>query len=363
MSFLAPHCDYDVFVSYSHGDSRGGRGVDTPLKRWTVALIRELEAEIRDYDDEFDNLHIWFDEQIDPTAHLTDELRRKVKASGVLLIVMSPRYLSSSWCNDERSWFEEQIVARSREPGRVFVIHALPTDAARWPSFLRDERGHPMLGFRFYDGDGRDGERPKPYGWGLPDIREGGLKFAQQLTTLETALTKRLRQLRDRATVEQAARPLVVAPTVNGSRRVYLHVRNEHADLRDRIKGSLKEDGLMALGPVFPGVALGDQMKESNSRIALAEKCTALALVRAETDTDESFMGDLIDIGVDERQRVEDKRGVPLPCAVLDGSGAAMPLDVADYGMRRFDLGSASWHGEFCAWVKAAQAQDARAPS
>ncbi len=361
MSYLAPLCDYDVFVSYSHGDSRGGRGTDTPLKRWTVALIRELEAEIRSYDDEFDKLHIWFDEQIDPTAHLTEELRRKVKSSGVLMIVMSPRYLSSSWCNDERSWFEEQVVARSREGGRVFVVHALPTDAARWPSFLLDERGHPMPGFRFYDGDGRDGERPKPYGWGLPDIRGGGEKFAQRLTKLEGALTNRLRELRNRVTVEQAPRPVVLPPAINGSRRVYLHVRTEHADLRDRIRGRLKEDGLTALGPVVPGIALGDQMKESNNRIALAEKCQALALVRAETDTDESFMGDLIDIGLDERQRVEDKRGAPLPCAVLDGSGAAMPLDVSDYGMRRFDLGSDSWHGEFSDWVKAAQAQDARA--
>jgi hypothetical protein len=361
MSYLAPHCDYDVFVSYSHGDSRAGRGVDTPLKRWTVALIRELEAEIRSYDEEFDKLHIWFDEQIDPTAHLTDELRRKVKSSGVLMIVMSPRYLSSSWCNDERSWFEEQIVARSREAGRVFVIHALPTDAARWPSFLLDERGHPMLGFPFYDGDARDGERPKPYGWGLLDIRGGGEKFAQQLSKLEGALTRRLRELKARAPVQQAPRPGIL-PAVNGSRRVYLHVRNEHADLRDRIRGRLKEDGLMPLGPVIPGTVLGDQMKESTSRIAMAEKCLALALVRAETDTDESFMGDLIDIGLDERQRMEDKRGAPLPCAVLDGSGTAMPVDVSDYGMRRFDLGSESWHGEFCAWVTAGQAQDARAP-
>ena len=86
MAYLEPYFEYDVFVSYSRGDpSRAG---DSPLMRWTSSLIRELKAEIQSVDTEFDRLHVWHDEEIDPTADLTPELRDKVKSSGILMIII-----------------------------------------------------------------------------------------------------------------------------------------------------------------------------------------------------------------------------------------------------------------------------------
>jgi hypothetical protein len=213
MAYLAPNFRYDVFVSYSHGDPRGVG--DSPLKRWTVQLVRELEAEIRSIDTEFDNLDIWFDEHIDPTAQLTAELRDKVKSAGILLIAMSKRYLSSSWCKDELDWFREQIFDRSRHQGRVFVVRAQPTNEADWPDFLRDERGNSQLGFRFYDpASGR------PYGW--RDVRENSEEFVRQLWTLQTTLTKRLRELRSR-TRSHDTTPRAAPGALGGARRIYLH--------------------------------------------------------------------------------------------------------------------------------------------
>ena len=75
----------------------------------------------------------------------------------------------------------------------------------------------------------------------------------------------------------------------------------------------------------------------------------ALALVRA--DANEGFIGDLLDIGVDERERIQSARGVPLPCAVLDQSGTPLPIDVSAYGIKRFDLGSDAWKAEFGTWL------------
>src|SRR5580704_4591391 len=149
MAFLTPFFEYDVFISYSHGKALGDS--DSPLMRWTHALIRELEREIHAVGTEFDSLQMWRDEHIDPTIHLTDELRGKVTSSGILMIVMSPRYLASSWCKDELEWFRQQVHDRARDQGRVFVIRALPTDEKDWPEFLRDDRGHALIGFRFHD--------------------------------------------------------------------------------------------------------------------------------------------------------------------------------------------------------------------
>ena len=80
MAYLEPHFDPDVFVSYSHGDPRGVG--DSPLKTWTHALLRKLESQILSLDTEYDELHVWMDEQIDPTAHLTDELRDQSRRVG-----------------------------------------------------------------------------------------------------------------------------------------------------------------------------------------------------------------------------------------------------------------------------------------
>src|SRR5580693_668732 len=99
MAFLQPHFEYDAFVSYSHGVPEGKAGA--PLKDWTLKLIRNLETDTLEVSPQFENLNIWRDEKIDPTIHLTDELRAKVSQSGILIVVMSPRYLASRWCREE----------------------------------------------------------------------------------------------------------------------------------------------------------------------------------------------------------------------------------------------------------------------
>jgi|GEM_PF-3760598 hypothetical protein len=346
MAFLAPDYTCDVFVSYSHGDPLG-QG-DSPLKRWTSGLVKELGKVIRSVDAEFSDLDIWFDEQIDPTSHLTAVLREKVKSSGILIVVISSHYLASRWCRDELDWFREQIEDRSTEQGRVFVIRALPTDEARWPEFLRDERGHSQLGFRFYDT-----QSEMPYGW--PDCRGTDSDFVKNLWQLRTILTKRLAELRGHARGRAAAAAAAAAPPAIGGRRVYLHARTENSDLRNQLGHQLALDGIQPLSTAIDGgTALGGWERESKTRIRTAKHCQALALVRA--DDSESFLDDVFEIGIDERERIQSARGSPLPCAVLDGSGEGLPIDVAPFGIRRFDLGDANWRSTFRAWLDTPQA-------
>ena len=111
---------------------------------------------------------------MDPTTNLTEETRATVSASGVLLIVMSKRYLGSSWCRDELEWFRRQIQDRAADNGRVFVLRAQQTDESLWPEFLRDERGRAMLGFSFYDP-----ATGYPLGW--PDLNDITRDFVREL--------------------------------------------------------------------------------------------------------------------------------------------------------------------------------------
>jgi hypothetical protein len=69
----------------------------------------------------------------------------------------------------------------------------------------------------------------------------------------------------------------------------------------------------------------------------------------------------LLDIGVDERERIQCARGAPLPCAVLDRSGERLPIDVSGLGIARFDLSNEDWRGKFHGWLEQARDQPAAA--
>lgn len=227
MAFLRPHFEYDVFVSYSHGVPPGV--TQAPLRDWTHKLIDNLEADTRAVSEEFDLLHIWRDQQIDPTMQLTDELRSKVTCSGVLMIVMSAKYLASAWCKDELEWFRQQVQDRARDQGRVFVVRALSTDEKAWPDFLRDVRGHAMPGFKFYD-------KPDtmPFGW--RGAGENSEPYVRALGSLQAVLIRRLRELRAGAERRITAELRALALPSTRPRRIYLHARPEHASTYDEIR-------------------------------------------------------------------------------------------------------------------------------
>jgi len=353
-AYLAPYYDYDVFVSYSHGDPR--RDGKSPLKDWTRALVRDrLERQILALLPEFDPLHIFMDDEIDPTAQLTGDLRGKVTASGVLLIVLSERYLGSSWCHDELEWFRKQIRDRASDPGRVFVIRAQKTEPSAWPDCLRDERGNPMIGFAFYDP-----QTGIPWGW--PDLQDVHGEFQQELIRLLVALTKRLRELRQtlkqRSQAQATPQP---APAATGSRPVYLHSSPESDVLRADIESALSKEGITTIAEHREGQSLREMQFESQLRVEAAKRCDALALLRPEDN--DRFVGDLFEIGVDERERIAIARGAPLPCALLDKTGQTLPVDVAPFGINRFDVNKDAWRGEFHKWLDAARVHPQGVPS
>jgi hypothetical protein len=139
-SYLAPYFDHDVFMSYAHGRLPGE--AYAPLRSWSQKFIDLLRADIYALQPELSAVRFWDDRNVDPTAALTQDIKEKVERSGVLLIMMSPRYLASDWCKNELHWFKVQFEGRHRSPGRVFVVRAVSTNTDLWPDFLKDESGH-----------------------------------------------------------------------------------------------------------------------------------------------------------------------------------------------------------------------------
>jgi TIR domain len=305
MPYLAPYFDFDVFMSYAHGRASGV--ADPPLKRWSQALIDRLKDDIGNLFTEFDDIAIWDDRSIDPTAALSEELRKKVERACLLLIVMAPRYLASSWCTDELKWFEAQFIERRKGPGRVFIVRAVSTDRNGWPTFLKDARGHADLGFRFH----RETDEPnvEPYGW--PDLVDRNEDFYRALASLRTTLVQRLREIKQDLARQVAPVAKTVAAPISRP-RLYLHARPEYDALRASISDELRAAGCNVVTPIAAaaGGSLADWTTESRARIEAAQLCDALTLLRGSPDP--SFGDELLDIAIDERERINTARASSL---------------------------------------------------
>jgi hypothetical protein len=347
LAYLAPHFQYDIFMSYSHGAV--DRMENPPLKRWSQGFIDLLKADILSTQDDFDSLEIFDDRDADRTMGLSDQLKEIVERSGLLLIVMSPRYLRSSWCTDELGWFVQQFANRRKGSGRVFIVRSISTDEGRWPAILKDSRGHSDLGFRFHPVTTESGTTP--YGW--PDLLEKNEDFYKALAPLRTTIIRRLRDLKTdlddvRSQVARETPPALVTKP-----RLYLHSPRLTNGLRVTVTDQLKRAGCIVIDPAADATntTIGALHFESQERIRLAKRCDALTLLR--TPDDPSFDDELIDIAFDELERINKERSRPIACAVLDGGGSDHELlqSVAIKGVRHFPLSDPAWPSTVMAWI------------
>lgn len=160
MPYLAKY-QHDVFVSYARGPTPPGfPGNEADrLGKWSRQLIEDLRYEIlTDLGIKDPNrlADIWIDAQLSGDQPITHTLKAKVDNAGLLLIVMSDLFLATNWCLEEVEWFRQACERRGESTdGRIFLVHALPTDEGRWPVYLRGARQ-----YRFHAGDSA-----RPYGW------------------------------------------------------------------------------------------------------------------------------------------------------------------------------------------------------
>jgi hypothetical protein len=337
MTYLAPDFDLDLFITYSHGDPLGvGNEL---LKNWSRKMASFLVQDITSTTPDLANLEHFIDERLDTTKQLTDELRSKVTKSALLLLLMSPSYLRSAWCNDELTWFRNEVDRRGRGDGLIFVVRALPTTPTQWPACLKDERGNTLVGFSFHRRP--EDEATRPYGW--PEPQATDREFFEELARLSGAVVKRLKGLRQRIEQRHQATAFEVhSQKIVAGQVVYLH---GHSD--DGKKWTETRDALIAAGylvvPGRPEVS-AETPEEAKSarqeRVRQLADCDGLLILGAAHDA--RLDSDLLIIGHRDRQAAIEISGRPLPCAVLDRVGKAIP--VADqFRLRRIDVSVPHW--------------------
>jgi hypothetical protein len=320
MPYVGAPFVFDIFISYSHGSD----GMDNAyLQPWSAAFARELERELR-ADRKFrHDLRIFLDHDfrpglgIDPMSPLTEQLREQIGASALLLILMSPDYLASSWCADERNWWS----ARQTELGlpieeRIAVVKIWPTDEP-WPAALNDSRGNPLVGFPFY---AQADVPPRPLGW-TEQPGPFGSEFRKALLGIVGRLYPKLDEMKARVDELQRAKAAAAKLASAGGQSIYLHGRLDHAQAWERAALELTSNGF-AVVPGEPDPVEQDPQKLQTireRRVEALSGCDALLLLG--TDDTRALDADLVVVGKHDRQSARARANHLLPCGLLDTVG------------------------------------------
>lgn len=327
MSYVGEPFLHDLFVSYSHGDD--GRG-GAYLKPWSAVFARELERELR-ADRRFRlDLSVFRDQDhrpgqgVDPMAPLGTQLQEQIAASALLVVLMSPDYLASQWCADERAWWLAGQAALGLPcDERIAVVRIWPTDEP-WPAALTDARGHPLVGFAFYPADAIP---PRPLGWTDPPDAPG-TEFRKALLDMVGRLYPKLEAMRARADELRRQRAEAARLSRASGQLLYLHGRSDHAAAWEQTALALTDKGF-AVVPGEPDRVDNDPVRLQETRERRVETLSACdALLLLGTADGRALDADLVVVGKHDRQSARARSHRLLPCGLLDTVGAAIATSV-----------------------------------
>ena len=137
-----PGFRHDVFVSYAHSDNVAVAGTAVGF---VSQLVSDLKAEVgRKVGKALD---IWWDHyNLTGNTPVTPEIMAAASECATIVVVASPAYLKSEWCDRERSTFFQWLGRRQGGHTRaVFLVRLEPIVQEKLPDGLKD-----LPGYEFY---------------------------------------------------------------------------------------------------------------------------------------------------------------------------------------------------------------------
>ena len=236
-----PGFTHDVFVSYAHVDDVPLPGASVGWVTTFVGFLRIRLAQRLGRDDVFS---VYLDHALRCSEALSPQLETTVKEAATLMIVLSPGYLASTWCERER-----EIFLASRPPGehpRIFVIERDFVDHTARPEEIRDFKGFP---FWVRDCDGR---AARILGTPSPDPSER--QYYHGIDDLSAEINDTLCRFKSEADRESLpvasfSSPLSGCPAADDRQRgVFLaHVTDDLENERNNVKRYLLQAGYNVL--------------------------------------------------------------------------------------------------------------------
>lgn len=128
--------EYDVFISYAHRDNQPLLQTDSD-KGWVSNfdeilnkfLTRELGRDAK----------IWRDRNNRPGDFFGDKIKENLLRSKAFVLILSPSYVNSEWCNKEFDTFlDERVPIRIEDKSCVFPIVTKPVEETQIPARLNN---------------------------------------------------------------------------------------------------------------------------------------------------------------------------------------------------------------------------------
>jgi hypothetical protein len=196
-----PGYAHDIFVSYAQVDDLTDQnGVDG----WVTTLIKKLTNRLAQLLGRQDSFSIWFDHRLPHNVNITPEIMSTLEKTATLVVVLSPGYLASEWCQRERQFFLKLIEKRLGDDARVFLLQRDKVELEERPKEFGD-----LLGYRFWVQD-RPGKPPRILGMSHAGSDEDA--YFDVLNDLSWELSNKLKQLKISSTPQ--SRPSGTTPAV-----------------------------------------------------------------------------------------------------------------------------------------------------
>ena len=359
MGYLSPDFTHDVFISYSHGADRGY----PELRRWSQEFAAKLRGELT-LDPKFRDVAVFIDANrdvehgLDPALPLTQEVRKGVQSSALLTILMSPQYVGSAWCRDERGWWIEASKQSGEFWSRTFIarIWPLDNDAVDWPTELRDERGIPPLGYLYHSHPGG----VRPFNWNGTTHENN--EYTKALLNFVTALSRRLLDMKAKLDERKRMQEEALRLGADEGQVLYLYAREAHRGPWREVYDVLNNVGFIVTpAQPEPVTDTPDKMRQaSQQRLTHLVECDALLLLG--TDDGIALDGDMLSVGRQTRNVGRARSGKLLPCAVLDRSGGSAGTDQRVSAARKLNIhwidgSAADWPQRVRIWLQEMRAK------
>ena len=230
-----PGFSNDIFISYSHIDDQAVKGEVGWVSDFHQRLHIEIEEELGA------RVQIWRDPRIGAADDFSRDLDRHVRASAMLMVILSPGYRGSAWCEREAKGF----VAGTCRAGdlwidtkcRVIKVVKRPADVSLLP-----ETGT----VDFFETDQASGH--------TYEMEGGSERYKRLLTQVGLEIGHVLRAMRRARSVFLGSASTLVAQRERVKRvleardnRVVLSPRGSVAEPRDVVRAALKECSLAIL--------------------------------------------------------------------------------------------------------------------
>jgi hypothetical protein len=235
-----PGYDFDLFVSYAHVDNEP---IDRSEDGWVDALIGILTIDLGTKLGRSEAFSIWVDAQhLRGNHEVSNHIPEQVKRSALFLAILSPGYVSSTFCLRELQGFIDSVGGAGQE--RLFIVYCDPLNEERhmMPEAFRDPRK-----YQFWIADRH--QKPRRLGWPLPrtDVPEDRQYYYPKILDLSSDIVHKLEQLRRTARPEARASAGEISVRDPNATVLLAEVTDDLEARRDEVRRYLMQENIKVL--------------------------------------------------------------------------------------------------------------------